>query len=190
MTLYFSLPMGVQPPMPTPTTTMTKEEAGAYFKSLRRKKSLRLQDVVDATTIPNAQYLSALEGGRYNILNSEHFPSLVKFFDLSAEEVEAMRPGTLVTVTHIRPKEEFSPPSSALSAAAHYPDFEEEEEPIEDALAEAVRLYGDLPDFEGLTDPVMQRALQGIDFRQRPQTPQEWLAKFLKYRDDLRSSDA
>ena len=84
----------------------------------------------------------------------------------------------------------ISPRSSALSAAAHYPDFEEEEEPIEDALAEAVRLYGDLPDFEGLTDPVTQRALQGIDFRHRPQTPQEWLAKFLKYRDDLRSSDA
>lgn len=79
--------------------TMTKDEAGAYFKALRLRKKLRLQDVVDGTTIPNAQYLSALEGGRYNILNSEHFPSLVRFFGLSSDEVQRINPTAVINFT-------------------------------------------------------------------------------------------
>lgn len=77
---------------------MTKEEAGEYFKSLRlrRKPRITQQEVVDGTTVPNIQYLSALENGRYNVLNSEHFSSLVKFFGLDAEEIERIRPGTVI----------------------------------------------------------------------------------------------
>ncbi|UQN06804.1 RodZ family helix-turn-helix domain-containing protein [Deinococcus sp. QL22] len=75
---------------------MTREDAGAYFKQLRVRRNLRLQDVVDGTSIPNVQYLSALEGGRYNILNSEHFSSLVQFFRLSRDEIERIRPGTFI----------------------------------------------------------------------------------------------
>ena len=81
-----------------PPAVMSRDEAGAYFKALRTAKKLRLQDVVDGTTVPSAQYLSALEGGRYNALNSEHFASLVKFFSLTREEIERIRPGTIVEV--------------------------------------------------------------------------------------------
>ena len=82
----------------THPAAMSKEEAGAYFKALRTGRKLRQQDVIDGTTIPNVQYLSALESGRYNVLNSDHFPSLVRFFNLSAEEIERIRPGTFVEV--------------------------------------------------------------------------------------------
>lgn len=164
--------------------TLDKFAAGELIRKRREEKGLTQEQVVEATTVPVAAYLSELENGKVSVGRSKHFPSLAAYLGLSEDDVRAINPAAVITLAAPQP------PSSALSAAAHYPDFEEEEEPIEDALAEAVRLYGDLPDFEGLTDPVMQRALQGIDFRQRPQTPQEWLAKFLKYRDDLRSSDA
>lgn len=83
---------------PSAPELMTRDEAGAYFKALRQSRKLRLQDVVDGTTVPTVQYLSALEGGRYNALNSEHFPSLVQFFRLPREEIERIRPGTIVEI--------------------------------------------------------------------------------------------
>ena len=97
MYAYAALSQGSLMP-PTLPTIMSRAEAGAYFKELRASRKLRLQDVVDGTTVPTVQYLSALEGGRYNPLNSDHFPSLVQFYRLPREEIERIRPGTIVEV--------------------------------------------------------------------------------------------
>lgn len=107
--------------VPIPTPELSREEAGAYFKQLRLSRKLRLQDVVDGTTVPTVQYLSALEGGRYHILNSDHFNSLAKFFNLPAEEIERIRPGTILEiVAHpdtVRSSERVRIPVYALAAA-------------------------------------------------------------------------
>jgi len=54
--------------------------------------------VVEGTTVPNVPYLSSLEKGRYNVLNSEHFASLVRFFGLSSDQIKSMKPDAFIEV--------------------------------------------------------------------------------------------
>jgi len=84
--------------MPPDPDAMTAAAAGAFFKELRTKRGLRLADVVEGTTVPNVPYLSSLEKGRYNVLNSEHFASLVRFFGLSSDQIKSMKPDAFIEV--------------------------------------------------------------------------------------------
>lgn len=162
---------------------LSAADAGALIKKRRKERGLTQEQLVDKTGLSSQSYLSALEKGRYHIGRSEHFGAVAQVLRLSEADIRAINPAAVITLAPEAP----APASAAFSAAAQYGHFEDEDEPIEEALAEAARLYGDTPGFGGIGDPVMQRALQGIDFKQRPQTPEEWLEKFLKYRDDLKS---
>lgn len=167
---------------------VSASEAGQIIKAARDRIPLTQEQVAEELAVDKS-YISKLEGGQHHAGRSKYFPMLVDVLRLTDAEVQRLNPAAVITLA--APDTEPSRPrSAAFPAAAQYGDFEEEEEPIEDALAEAARRYGGMPGFSGIGDVVTQRALQGIDFRQRPQTPEEWLEKFLKYRDDLRSSDA
>lgn len=150
---------------PTHPEPMSREEAGAYFKKLRTDRKLRLQDVVDGTTLPNVQYLSALEGGRYNPLNSEHFPSLAKFFRLSREEIERIRPGTIVEiVAESAPVDSLTPPAPRRrSLPAALQQMIEEKQGLAPELA----------------DERWQQYLAGQRFSTGGATPERWWNLFL-----------
>lgn len=161
---------------------MTREEAGAYFKELRAKHKLRLQDVVDETTIPTVQYLSALEGGRYNPLNSEHFPSLVQFYRLSREEIERIRPGTIVEVVAPQQSAPGAPPIAPVVAFRDTPVV------IPKELQQVIDEHGDR--YPELRDPTIQKIVAaprnfgGPD--NGPQTVEDWYEYFLLTRRYLR----
>ncbi|WP_019008944.1 helix-turn-helix domain-containing protein [Deinococcus aquatilis] len=139
---------------------MTREEAGAYFKQLRLSRKLRLQDVIEGTTIPNVQYLSALEGGRYNILNSEHFPSLVQFFRLPREEIERIRPGTIVEIV--------AAPEVVIVVEP------KQRRPLPDELQQAVEMYSTR--YPDLAKPEWQDYLASFKNRSmEADTPEDWL---------------
>ena len=75
---------------------------------------------------------------------------------------------------------------SALSAAALYDLPEEEEEEVIDlALLAAADKYGSDPEFSDIKHPAWLSFLNRTDFRQRPTTPEQWLSKFIKYREDI-----
>jgi len=126
-------------------------------------------------------YVSKMAGGTVGWVNSrKYFAPLVRALGLTPEEVKEIKPDAFVEIATI------TPASSALTAAAlGYTFPEEEEEVIDLALLAAADKYGSSPEFSDLKHPAWLSFLNRIDFRQRPTTPEEWLTKFLKYRDDV-----
>lgn len=74
------------------------KEAGRIMKTYRARRGLTQEQAVERSTLPNSQYLSALENGRYDVRNSDHFRSLVEVYGLSIEEVRALKPDALISM--------------------------------------------------------------------------------------------
>lgn len=65
----------------------------------RKRRGLTQDQAVEQSTVPTPQYLSALENGRYDIRNSDHFQSLVTLYGLTVEQVREVNPGAVVEIT-------------------------------------------------------------------------------------------
>lgn len=170
----------MQMPPPEIIEPLTPQEAGAMLKKARNALGLTQGQVIESVGIPNQSYLSALENGRYSIANSEYFPALARLLRLTTEQVQAISPHAVITV---------AAPSDPDQSAQDFAGLGAEPFAIDEALAEAVKLYGDMPEFAGIKSHNLQHALNDIDFRRRPTTPADWLAKYLKFKDDLPNGD-
>ncbi|MFC4424639.1 helix-turn-helix domain-containing protein [Deinococcus navajonensis] len=114
---------------------MDAKQAGKLMQGFRKRKGLTQDQVVEQSTVPTPQYLSALENGRYDVRNSEHFKSLVNLYGLTHEEIIEVNPDALISV---------APPTQRKGALVQ-PRLPEVEVPLEipDALKEAIRRYSD-----------------------------------------------
>lgn len=81
-----------QPPVRYLGGHMDAKEAGQAMRRFRQRRGLTQEQVVEQSTVPTPQYLSALENGRHDIRNSDHFPSLAQVLGLSNDEIRELRP--------------------------------------------------------------------------------------------------
>lgn len=186
---------------------LTKEEladkAGYTYKELFQALDIAEPSLHKFTAyVVNPVTIDSAESQFFTILSHENITGKITDLDIKelAEnkfEVSGTTDGQRYVVTVIfdissfldnAAEAEKADSASLHAASSRYPNFPDEEEEIDEALQEAGRMFGNMPEFTGIADPVTQRALQGIDFKHRPQTPQEWLTRFLKYKDDLPSS--
>ena len=150
---------------------LSPRDAGALLKAARKKRQLTQEQLIERVGIPNQSYLSALENGRYNVANSEYLPALVRELGLGIEDVRAINPAAVITV-------EANPvPTDAERRGYKLPPEPEVE--IPELLREAARLYG-----KGQHAPLREerwlRELASLDFREEPETPEDWLAVYVR----------
>lgn len=145
---------------------MDAKAAGKLMQAHRKRKGLTQDQVVERSTVPTPQYLSALENGRYDVRNSEHFKSLIALYGLTADQVSEVSPDAVITV-NVASVETQRPRSRALPHG----------------LQEAVELYGKR--YSDLQDTTWQNYLAGFRWREgEPEEPEAWLDL---YRDLIRA---
>lgn len=139
--------------MTLPPELMDPRDAGQILKQARKARGLTQGQVIEAVGIPNQSYLSALENGRYNVANSEYFPALAQLLRLTVEQVRAINPSAVITVSS-----EPSPRSGPL-VKPRLPEVEVRLE-VPSGLQEAIEKYGD--DYPELHLEANQRALTSL----------------------------
>lgn len=147
---------------------LDKFAAGDLIRKRREDLGLTQEQVVEATTVPVAAYLSELENGKVSVGRSKHFPSLAKFLKLSEEDVRAISPAAVFEI----PAPRNGPPVS--------PRLPEAEVPLEipSALQQMIDKHGD--DYPELHIEANLRALTSF-YRYGGATdlsPQEWFEVF------------
>lgn len=151
---------------------MDAKEAGKIMQGHRNRLKLTQDEVAAQTGVPSAQYLSALENGRYDVRNSEHFQALVTLYRLDADQVREVNPSAVIEVAAT----EHHPASAAANGYRNIPKRTVE---IPDALKEAAELYGHLPAFSGLAETRWLNFMAGGVRRQHtPQDVEGWLREF------------
>ena len=144
---------------------MDAKAAGKLMQAHRKRKGLTQDQVVDQSTVPTPQYLSALENGRYDVRNSEHFRSLIGVYGLTADQVAEISPDAVITVA----SPEIARPPRHVS--------------LPQGLQEAIELHGKR--YSDLRDPTWQNYLAGFRWREgEPEEPEAWLDL---YRDLIRA---
>lgn len=170
-------PMLIHDAMPS---LLERENIGLKLRAARKRAGLTTAQAAEVGGISVTQ-LGAIERGSHSLtsMSAGNLSRLPAAFGLSWEKfVEIISP---VYGPYIA----FIPSSPSLPVEDTY-----EEPEIDDALQEAVRRYGNMAEFAGIKSHNLQRALNDIDFRRRPQTPEEWLAKYLKFKDELPDGEA
>lgn len=71
------------------------KDAGKLMQAHRKRMGLTQDQAAERSTVPTPQYLSALENGRYDVRNSEHFKSLVELYGLTPEQVQEINPSAV-----------------------------------------------------------------------------------------------
>lgn len=94
---------------------LDKFAAGELLRKKREQLGLTQEQVVEATTVPVAAYLSELENGKVNLARSKHFSSLAAHLRFTEEEIRSINPSAVITVTApepaFDPKSLFHPPT-------------------------------------------------------------------------------
>lgn len=151
------------PPMP-----LNKHDAGRLLKQRREERGLTQEQVVENTTVPNAGYLSNIESGNINPARTKHFPSLAVFLSLSEEDIRSINPSAVFE----------APPPRRLTDAERrgwvLPEDDDEPE-IPETLLIAAQKYGH-GDNAPFAERRWLRELSELDFREEPETPEDWLA--------------
>lgn len=148
---------------------MNAKDAGKLMQGHRKRKGLTQDQVVERSSVPTPQYLSALENGRYDVRNSEHFKSLVSLYGLTSEQVMEVSPDALITVAAEPAPRRPTPPTRTRQ--------------LPQPLQDAIEAYGKR--FEDLRDPAWQQYLAGFNWREgQPDDPEAWLDL---YRDLIRA---
>ncbi|KEF35513.1 hypothetical protein RDMS_01810 [Deinococcus sp. RL] len=142
-----------------PMMPLTPQEAGGLLKERREAKGLTQEQVVDGTTVPSGSYLSNLESGKVNPGRSKHFPSLAAFLGLSEEEIRAINPSAVITLTPEPPAPSPRPRS------------------LPDELAEMIAAKGHLA--PELKEERWQQYLAGQRFSTGSVSPERWWNLFL-----------
>ena len=139
---------------------MDAKEVGKLMQTHRKQKGLTQDQVVERSTVPTPQYLSALENGRYDVRNSEHFKSLVSLYGLTADEVAEINPAAVINV-------------NSDAGPSPLP----RKRPIPSELAEMIEAKGHLA--EELQTERWQQYLAGQRFSTGRATPERWWNLFL-----------
>ncbi|MFB9994109.1 helix-turn-helix domain-containing protein [Deinococcus oregonensis] len=151
---------------------MDAKEAGQMMRQFRNRKKLTQDQVVERSTVPTAQYLSALENGRYDIRNSDHFKSLVSLYSLTPEEVREVNPDVVIHFSGVSGGSPIRPPVEAVETPLEIPA----------GLQEAIELYGgvhpQIKNEQNLRTITSARFYGGTG----PQTAEEWLDFFMANR--------
>lgn len=138
----------------------------------RKRRGLTQDQAVEQSTVPTPQYLSALENGRYDIRNSDHFQSLVTLYGLTVEQVREVNPGAVVEAA---PSESDTPRRKGPPVPPVVP-FRETPITIPRELQEMVEKHGN--DYPILRTAHMQRMLAAPRAHGGPevgpQTAEDW----------------
>ena len=155
---------------------MDAKTAGKLIQEHRKKRSLTQEQVVDRSTVPNAQYLSALENGRYDVRNSEHFKSLVQVLNLTVDDVRELNPDAVIEVSTPAARGPIPPPYAPVDLPLE----------ISPALQEVIDIHGDR--YPELHDQAALRKLTRHHFfdGNEIETADQWLDFFLTVRRFLR----
>lgn len=139
---------------------MDAKEAGQIMQGHRKRLGLTQDQVVERSSVPTPQYLSALENGRYDVRNSEHFKSLVELYGLTADDVRAVAPSAFIAIS-----EQKSAPVAMSQRSSR---------PIPQGLQDAIDAFGKR--YPDLLNPVWQQYLAGFQWRRGiPEDPTAWL---------------
>lgn len=146
------------------------KDAGKLMQAHRKRMGLTQDQAAERSTVPTPQYLSALENGRYDVRNSEHFKSLVDLYRLTPEQVQEINPSAVFI---------FEAPASRRNPPVA-PRLPEAEVPLEipAALQQMIDKHGD--DYPELHVEANLRALTSF-YRYGGATdlsPQEWFEVF------------
>lgn len=145
---------------------MDAQQAGAILREKRQKMGLSQKDVVTTTGIGcSMAYLSALEGGRYDVRHSKHFPTLAKFYGLTLNEIRQINPEAIIDVTTVHEIEYPIPVTLQQVAKTHrnlFPEFSDEKWLSELSRLHASRLGPD-PEARDWLDLVLALKRFGFD---------------------------
>lgn len=152
-----------------------------WLIDLRDRQQMR-QDEVDKKSRDlgariSQSYLSQLERGIKPLasLGGERMDVLRRIYAVSPEEWVA-RTGISIATPTTAPTPQ--PPSHAERRGWVIPDEDPEPE-IPEALQEAADRYGHGPNAP-LSEPRWLRELADLDFREEPETPEDWLAVYAR----------
>ena len=153
--------------------TLDKFAAGELIRKRREDKGLTQEQVVEATTVPVAAYLSELENGKVSVGRSKHFPSLASYLNLSEDDIRAINPSAVITVAAPEPASAPRRPGPPIPPVI---PFRETPISVPRELLEMVEKHGDA--YPVLKTERMQRMLAaprnfgGAEVG--PQTAEDW----------------
>lgn len=128
----------------------------------RSKKTQR--QIAEEAGVPNPSYLSHMANGRVNWVESDYFRPIATALGLKTHEIAELKPDLIVTE---RPLTDAERRGWVLP--------EEEEPEIPEALQIAAEKYGH-GENAGLAEREWLLELADLDFREEPETPEDWLA--------------
>jgi transcriptional regulator with XRE-family HTH domain len=169
--------------IPMPTDALTPQEAGALIRKRRLERGMTQDQLVERTGLSSQSYLSALEKGRYHIGKSDHFPAVARELSLSEEDIRLINPAAVfaspaeVTIAKLMGAEKFIAGASKRIS----------ETPPKIELSATLQAFIDkyATTFKELLEPRWQRWLANTDFRDEPETPEDWLAVFMYFREKV-----
>lgn len=129
----------------------------------RSKKTQR--QIAEEAGVPNPSYLSHMANGRINWVESDYFRPIATALGLKTQEIAELKPDLILTER---------PLTDAERRGWVLPEEDAEPE-IPPALQIAAEKYG-----HGDNAPLAERRwlveLADLDFREEPETPEDWLA--------------
>jgi len=143
-------------------------EAGKFIREKLRAKGWQVQQLAERTTVSDPDYLSNMLSGRVNVAKSRHLKSIARELGLTPSEIEHLNPNLVINLT-------------AMDDA--HPARETETLEVAPALQEAVELFS--PRFPEIGEERWLRFLMDTDFREEPETPEDWLSVFLALRKHI-----
>lgn len=165
MTLAHAYPaFTAMPPTSRPDLADLAEKLRGFVK--RSQKTQR--QIAEQSGIPSPSYLSHMVNGRINWVESEYFRPLSRVLDLTVEEIQELNPDIVVNHQTLR--------HTAIA---------DTRPPVE--LSETLRAFIDkyAQTFKELLEPRWQRWLANTDFRDEPETPEDWLAVFMYFKEKV-----
>lgn len=163
--------------MANPRARANQRQTPAWADALRERRvqlglsqediSARTQDQVSQRTV------SALETGT-TLLEKMAVSRVISLANALSWTVQQMQEATGIDLGNAAPRT----PSHAQRRGWVIPDEEPEPE-IPEALQEAADRYGHGPN-AALSEPRWLRELADLDFREEPETPEDWLAVYAR----------
>jgi transcriptional regulator with XRE-family HTH domain len=123
-------------------------------------------------------YVSQLVNGRVNWVKSDYFRKLAEVLDLTVEDITELNPDMVISTVSRRVVETTSNPDPF--AGFPEPLYKKRDEIyMPEGLLDAIKMFGDVPEYADLKNPDVQRQLANHrGFDGGPQTAGQWLAFF------------